>query len=346
MVRPASDRAQRAARFVRSAHHAGEYEHEREVLTSLGEPTEALDEEHTTELIAARVPVIYQPKVLDKTLGVITQPDFLFSEPAGYRAAGATLARSIENKLDLRIQLAVYLKVLKTDLPTKALLGNGESVLNWLKDLVKAGEFLADIKHLAGTSRPEVHFGSSRCNACPYRERCVPEFQATGDLGQNYFIDVRAIRHLEALGIYTLADLAGLVVEAIPDVPYLKGDKIASAVLQAQAFLELRPVVCTEPPRVEGTPIHFDIETNPLAVESDGEVYLWGFLVPPYEKDDFEYVWHDVGAEADLQGWNRFLEVVAEQGARYPGAVYVRYARFQQYVISLYAKKFEDTGHA
>lgn len=71
------------------------------------------------------------------------------------------------------------------------------------KDLDKADEFLADMKTLAAADRPTEHFGASKCGACPYQASCVPEFKAEEDLGQNYFVDSRAIPHLESLGIST-----------------------------------------------------------------------------------------------------------------------------------------------
>jgi len=125
----------------------------------------------------------------------------------------------------------------------------------------------------------------------------------------------------------------------------MKGDTRHLAVLHAQALTTGETKVLAEPEPIPGTPIHFDIETNPLAVESKEEVYLWGFLMPPYAKEDFEYVWHDGGAEADRDGWRRFLIRVSEHRELYPDAVYVHYAQFERDVIKRYATRFGDNSH-
>lgn len=210
--------------FERLIMQAG-MEHERAVLANLGDYEAASDEAHTTELILAKTPVIYQPKFRDDALRVVAQPDFLFLEEEGYRAADAKLARSLDGKTDVRIQLAVYQRVISSNLSTRALLGGGETELISVKDLDRADEFLADMALLAETDRPQAHFGATKCGACPYRNVCVPEFQAAGDLGQNYFIDGRAIPWLIEAGVHTLRDLATCTADSLPDVPYFKGQK-------------------------------------------------------------------------------------------------------------------------
>ena len=320
-------------------------EHERAVLSTMGDFQTATDETHTAELIAAHVPLIYQPKFKDDILGVVAQPDFLILEDDGYRAVDAKLARSIKDKPDVRIQLAVYQRVLKSKLHTKALLGAGESDLISEKDLARASEFLADMRYLATSERPVAHYGATRCKACPYRGVCIPEFQAAEDLGQNYFVDVRAIPRLYDAGVSTLSTLQASDADALPDVPYFKGEKKHKAVLHADALLNQKVIVLSKPAAIRGTPIHFDIETNPLAADALEEVYLWGFLPPPYGNDDFEYVWHDGGADNDRQAWRSFLAIVESYRDRYSDAVFVHYARFERDVISRYASDFDDMEH-
>lgn len=320
-------------------------EHERAVLSTLGEYQTASNESHTAELMAAQVPLIYQPKFQDDQLGAVAQPDFLILEDEGYRAVDAKLAQSMKDKPEVRIQLGVYQKVLKSDLHARALLGGGESELISDKDLARADEFLIDMKELATSDRPVTHYGATRCKACPYRDVCIPEFQAAGDLGQNYFVDVRAIPRLNDAGVSTLAELQASDADTLPDVPYFKGDKKRKAVLHADALLNQKVIVLSKPASIEGTPIHFDIETNPLAADGLEEVYLWGFLPPPYGNGDFEYVWHDGGPDNDHQAWDDFLAMVSNYRDKYADAVLVHYARFERDVISRYARKFDDVEH-
>jgi len=331
--------------FAQLLMHDG-IEHERAVLSSIGPYTEARDEHHTAELMAARTAVIYQPIFRNESLGVVAQPDFLLLESEGYRAADAKLSTSLKKKIDLRIQLAVYQKVLDTDLLTKALLGNGTEAYIQPKDLDLAGEFLTDMQQLAQANRPSAHYGRTKCEACPYSDTCVPEFKAEQDLGLNSFIKSPSIPHLQALGLVTLVELAEADPNAIPDGPSFKGDTIPNAVTHAKSLLTRKPILLSESQRFAGTPIHFDIETNPRATESSNEVYLWGFLMPPYDKNDFEYVWHDGGLEADRKGWRQFLEKVADHRARYTDAVYVHYGDFERQHIKRCAAKFGDDEHS
>ncbi|MGB5410300.1 MAG: TM0106 family RecB-like putative nuclease [Woeseiaceae bacterium] len=328
--------------FERLIMQAG-MEHERAVLANLGDYEAASDEAHTTELILAKTPVIYQPKFRDDALRVVAQPDFLFLEEEGYRAADAKLARSLDGKTDVRIQLAVYQRVISSNLSTRALLGGGETELISVKDLDRADEFLADMALLAETDRPQAHFGATKCGACPYRNVCVPEFQAAGDLGQNYFIDGRAIPWLIEAGVHTLRDLATCTADSLPDVPYFKGQKKSKAVSHAKALLTGALEIVSPLAPLPGTPVHFDIETNPLADHGQEEVYLWGFLLPPYSPTDFQYIWHDGGADNDCQAWLAFLNFVAELRKRHADAVLIHYARFERDVITRYSRKFSDT---
>ena len=128
--------------------------------------------------MAAQVPLIYQPKFQDDKLGVVAQPDFLILEDEGYRAVDAKLARSMKDKPEVRIQLAVYQQVLKSELHTKALLGGGESELISDKDLSRADKFLVDMKELATSERPVAHYGATLLiypvKSCHVQKRVQP----------------------------------------------------------------------------------------------------------------------------------------------------------------------------
>lgn len=317
-------------------------EHERSVLSTFSKYQTGNDQKHTVELMAARAPIIYQPQLQDDELSVVARPDFLILEDEGYRAVDAKFAQSMKAKPEVRIQLAVYQKVLKSELHTKALLGSGKSELIGDNDLARAEEFLIDMRALATSDRPVAHYGATRCNKCPYRDVCIPEFEAAENLGQNYFVDARAIPRIQDAGVSTLSELQASDADLLPDVPYFKGEKKQKAVLHADAFLNQKVIVLSEPKPIGGTPIHFDIETNPLAADGLEEVYLWGFLPPPYEGDNFEYVWHDGGPDNDHQAWDRFLASVSTYRDKYADAVFVHYAPFEQQVISRYARKFDD----
>lgn len=81
--------------------------------------------------------------------------------------------------------------------------------------------------------------------------------------------------------------------------------------LQAQSHLrgdvfQLNPVSLPQ-----GVWVHFDIEDNPLTGTGEKHVYLWGFLVPDYDQDNFEYVWTD-NEDENQKGWLQFLAKIEE----------------------------------
>ena len=57
--------------------------HEQRVLSRIPEFVEAKSAEHTSQLIAEKVPVIYQPELVDHELGLVGRPDFLLLTDEG-----------------------------------------------------------------------------------------------------------------------------------------------------------------------------------------------------------------------------------------------------------------------
>lgn len=320
-------------------------DHERAVLSALGPCKRPHTETETAALMRERAPLIYQPRVADPEHRVVARPDFLILEQGGYRAADAKLARSLKDKPGARVQLAVYQKLLGTTLSTQALLADGHTEFTSEKDLERADEFLRDLQALTHSEMPPAHFSASRCKACAYRNTCIPQFQRDSDLGLNYFVDSRAIPHLNRAGVQSLGDLANRDPASLPDMPYLRGTTKSRAVLHAKALLDGELRLQASPAPIAGTAIHFDIETNPLASDAPEEVYLWGFLPPPYRPEDFEFVWHDGGADNDQRCWQQFLAHASQLRERIPDAVLVHYANFERQVIKRYAKRYESLQH-
>ncbi len=318
--------------------------HEQTVLQQLSATHEvhtAASPEDTARLIAEEVPVIYQAQLSNEADSIIGLPDFLILHENGkYQAADAKLSLR-ENKIEIQVQLAIYRQLLKSDLPAIVFLGDGSQALIGDEADTVANRFLSEMRALmASPSEPLVRYANTKCRACPYFSHCQPQFESKQDLSLLYGIEGRSVTALENAGISTISNLAKADPSSIPDVPYLKGDeKKLRATLQAKSYLsgdtfQLNPVQLPE-----GHWIHFDIEDNPLTGTGQKHVYLWGFLLPNYQTDNFEYVWTD-RIEDDHDGWLQFLAQVDHYRQQYPNLVLAHYSAHERSTISAYAKRF------
>ncbi len=66
---------------------------------------------------------------------------------------------------------------------------------------------------------------------------------------------------------------------------------------------------------------------------------LWGFLVPEYGNDCFEYVWTDTQDE-DRDGWLRFLDKINEYRQNYSNLVLAHYSSHERTTIRKYAERY------
>jgi hypothetical protein len=79
----------------------------------------------------------------------------------------------------------------------------------------------------------------------------------------------------------------------------------------------------------EGTWVHFDVESNPLAERLESEVYLWGLHPPPHDRKSFEYCWNGGKGDQDKVAWLEFLDRVAGYRQAYPDLILV-WPRFSE----------------
>ncbi|MEW8053010.1 MAG: TM0106 family RecB-like putative nuclease [Candidatus Thiodiazotropha sp.] len=319
--------------------------HEQAILERLSSTMDvhtATSPDDTRRLIDERVPVIYQAQLVSEQERIIGLPDFLILHESGeYQAADAKLALS-EEKKEIQVQLGIYRRLLASQLPAIVFLGDGEQAHIGDEANPTANQFITEMGELlSAREEPLVRYSHSKCRACPYYTYCKPGFEEKEELSLLYGIQGRAANGLEAVGINTITQLATTDPSGIPDVPYLKGpEKKKRAVLQAKSYLtgevfQLSPLTLPE-----GHWIHFDIEDNPLTGTGDKHVYLWGFLVPDYGQDDFEYVWTDHD-EDDEQSWLQFLAQIEEYRRRYPNLILAHYSSHERTTIRTYAKRYD-----
>ena len=322
--------------------------HERAVrdrLASEMELVEAVSADHTRDLMDAGVPAIYQAELHDEANDLLGKPDFLLLQNDGsYRPADAKLARSL--KREIGVQLAFYRRLLGTEHTGVVYLGDG--------NVVEVGEdynphlntFIIEARSLLNDAeRPEVFFSASKCNVCPFKAICVPEFEERDDLSLLYDLRSVSIPRLNGVGIETISDLAATDPTDIPEnIPWLKGDRKERVVLQAQAVKQGTMFKRGEIALPEGTYVHFDIETNPLAPDGNEHVYLWGFLKPPYNEANFDAIWTDTH-EDDRAGWDAFLGMVEAYRDEWPNLKLVHFSNYERRMIRDYAQRYDMEEH-
>lgn len=325
-------------------------EHEAAMLTRLENQypvSKAVSFDQTQILMQQGVPVIYQGRLVDEQEGLVGYPDFLIRHESGqYQPADAKLSLS-ENKKAIQIQLGIYRRLLRNELPAIVFLGDGRTAL--LGDEVNpvVDEFITGMRALLGLpQQPKVRYSHSKCRICPYEAHCRSGFEAKEDISLLYGVHGKAAEHLEEVGISTISQLAMSTAESIPDVPYLKGYKRKQrAILQASSFLSGKVYQLNKAALPEGTWIHFDIEDNPLTPARERHVYLWGFLVPAYGRENFDYVWTN-DETLDYEGWLAFLQKIEEYRAHYSPLVLAHYSNHEKATIRKYAERYAMENHA
>jgi uncharacterized protein len=325
-------------------------EHEAAMLAKLENQypvSKANSFDHTRTLMQQGAPVIYQGRLLDEQEGLVGYPDFLIRHESGqYQPADAKLSLS-EKKKAIQIQLGIYRRLLSTELPAIIFLGDGRTALlgNEVDPLVDT--FITDMRSLLNTQQqPVARYSHSKCRICPYQSHCRPEFDAKEDISLLYGIHGNAANHLAEAGITTITQLALSEVESLPDVSYLKGNKRKHrAILQAKSFLTDKIFQLNKAVLPEGTWIHFDIEDNPLTPARERHVYLWGFLVPAYARENFEYVWTD-DETSDYEGWMGFLQKIEAYRSQYFPLVLAHYSNHEKATIKKYAERYAMENHS
>lgn len=347
VLHPPAGEVIEADRFEELIKSLGE-EHEAGVLAGFETYAIAKSVAHTQELIDARMPIIYQPQFFDADLNLVGIPDFLILEGEGYRVADAKLALSIDNKKAIKAQLGTYRRLAKTELPARVFLGDGEVVDIDPEDDLLAEAFVAEMQALRLSNEPpNTHYSYTKCSPCPFNHFCVPEFKQADELTLNPAVQARAADGLRQAGIKTLAKLAASDPATMPDVPYLKGEaKKQRAVLQARSLQSGQVFKVDEICLPPGDYIHFDVESDPMARSGAGEVYLWGFLLPPDHAPGFEYVWKERTEGADENAWRGVLELIASFRERFDAPYFVHYSNYERTQIRRYADRYGNQSDA
>lgn len=320
--------------------------HEESVLAQLGDYIEATSVEHTQELVEQKTPLIYQPHFHDPETNVIGKPDFLILRDDGnYQIADAKLSSTLDNKKAIIIEIAIYKRLHSSPHPVLVILGSSEREELHKEDKKHADLFLRHSREiLDAESPPAADFSDSKCKACPFDGTCRPNFIAEENITLVQGVDSRSAPHLRNQGYTTLRKLSEADPEDIPDVPYIKGSaKKRRIVAQAKSLLNNKVYQIAPVEMPKGTYIHFDVESNPLSENSN--VYLWGWLRPPYSQSDFAYAWSDGTLEQDKTAWLKFLGEMEALREEFLDLKIVHYSSFEVTQIKSYAEKYEMESH-
>lgn len=317
-------------------------EHERHVMSQVGRYEEAVDEAHTQWLMNRGERLIYQGTVVDDVNGVVIKPDLLQLQNGDYAPVDIKMAGDVTAKKDARLQVAVYEHVLGNGKVGRIRQSDGQEVEIEERDCKLARQFIQRMKNILQSDKPPAaRFVASKCKGCPFAPTCVPEFEANDEITRNYFVDVRAVERLADQGISTMTDLAARTPQSIEPIAYLKKETLRrNAVLQARSMKRREVIQIGTPDFPNGTAVHFDVETWPFGAEG-GTVYLWGFLVPGYGKQHYEYVWGGQTQEEDEAGWLTFLATVDRYRSQFPDVFLVHYTPFELTQISRYATRYD-----
>ena len=324
-------------------------EHERAVLDQLSSQHDvhtASSAEHTRQLMEDGVDVIYQAQLVDEEKGFSGYPDFLIRhDSGGYQPADAKLSLDAEKK-EIQVQLGFYRRMLDTSLNAIVFLGDGTQAEIGDEANAITNEFITEMREiLASDSEPLVYYSHSKCRACPFYDHCKSQFEAEENLSLLYGVQGRAAMGLKNIGIHTISDLANSNADNIPDIPYLNSrDKVQRAILQAQSYQSGSIFKLQDIELPQGNWVHFDIEDNPLTPSGEKHVYLWGFLVPDFGHDDFEYVWTD-HEDQDNDGWIQFLEKINHYRDIYPDLTIAHYSNHEVSTIRSYAARYDMANH-
>ena len=195
------------------------------------------------------------------------------------------------------------------------------------------------LKLVEMSEMPPTHFAFSKCSSCLFIDYCHAEFERQDDVTLSPAVDSRTAKQLALQGLETLSDLAAAEPGKLVEAPYLRNpDKRLRIVQQAKSLKSGEVIIREAPHWPQGTMMHFDVESDPMGADGQGEVYLWGLLKPPYDATGFDAVWRDTD---DFATWTAFLSLMTDYRRRYPDLVLVHYSPYERTQIAHYATRYD-----
>jgi predicted RecB family nuclease len=345
--------------------------HEKKHLQTLGPYTDLSDLrpdegiKKTTEAIARKVPVLYQPAFLVKCkLGggdveIVGLPDFLIFDGGSYLVRDSKISRRIDEKnhpeILLQLQLYGWLFERSCGNPPKGLQvynGTGEIVdvpYNGGVPALGALERLIAIKQLNDEFYEPV--GWSKCLGCGFNERCWTKAEANADVAAVPYVDQSLARTLHELGQFSRKELlAKFDVKTLGELkrPVGKGQqkvgKWSERIIPFAEALEKneeRVLAMPAIPYFENY-VMFDLEGLPPHLDDSEKIYLWGIQVFGAKPSKFMPAVSGFGPNGDKEGWLAFLANAVKIFKTYGDIPFLHWAAYEKTHIDQYLVRYGD----
>jgi predicted RecB family nuclease len=350
--------------------------HEREHLATLGAPLDLsefpFDERirRTSEAIADRIPLLYQPAFrveeafAETEVEIIGMPDFLILDGDGYLIRDSKLSRRIDQdhhpEILLQIDLYGWLFEKSCGAAPKALQvhsGTGQIVSITYDGGISALQNIRKILTIKGlVAEPYEPVGWSKCNGCGFTDRCWARAEQNSDVALVYGIDQSLARALNNQGVRTRKDLlASFNDSTLSEFKrlYGKGErrvgKAAASILQFAVAMEKQQeqVLCVPAIPPKSNFVMFDLEGMPPYMDELDKIYLWGTQVYGEHQGEFRAALSGFGPTGDNDGWLGFLANAHQIFETYGDIPFVHWAPYEQTYLSRYVERYGDpTGTA
>jgi predicted RecB family nuclease len=326
--------------------------HEAAYLGSLGEGVVTIPDPHevgwdhaaaaSEQAISGHAPVIYQAALVDRDWHGLA--DFLELQAAGsYEVVDTKLARRA--KPAHLLQLCFYTEQLariQGSWPKEMHVVNGLGE----RESFRPQDFLAYYRrlrdrflHAVASHAPTYPYPVDHCSLCEFLERCQRQWDEDDHLSLVAGIRRTHVERLNAAGIATLEGLA----TSDTRVGKLRPETLAK--LRDQAALQLHrrrtgelrhQLLPLQPERgfallPEPSPgdIWLDFEGDPWYEPARGLEYLTGWVYLDDGEPRYEHLW-SLDREQEKAGFERFIDLVRERRARYPGMHVYHYAPYER----------------
>lgn len=304
----------------------------------------------TLRLIRESRATLHRPVFVSPIDGAVAIPDLLYWEDEGLVVHAARLATRIQGHDEIRAQLtheAVVIEEATGLRPARLEITSGRfeslPVEPMTDKRYRALRARAQSIVDGAEAEPDLLRAHSDCESCPYYRHCWRQAEDQGRLEVVRGLRRNLLPALRGIGVHTVADLAGIDVDRLREIPSFV-ETAASIVAAATAARDRVPVWMESPRLPAARPIVWlDLEA---ASEADGNetiIYLWGLAIDDGGPDpDAEMIWGDLHPGGDVAGWNRFLDRAAAILALHPDAVWVHYASFERTWIRRYVERHGD----
>jgi len=356
--------------FDQVLHRLGE-RHEREHLATLGTYLDLsqLDEEQrlqkTSEAIADRVPVVYQPGFrVTHTFGateteILGIPDFLILDGDGYIIRDAKMARRIdqENHSEILLQVQLYGWLFERSCGTRP---KALQVFSGMKEIVAVAydggvSALAALEHLLAVKQQEEEayepVGWTKCGPCGFNERCWNRAEKNDDVALLPDVDQNLARTLNGMGVRTRKELLStfdVVSLSALKRPFGKSErrvgKTADRILQFAEAIERREEKILAVPAIPQHPNYamFDLEGMPPHLDELDKIYMWGVQVFGDKPSEFMPAVSGFGPDGDREGWLAYLENAKRIFDLYGDIPFVHWHSYEKKYLSKYIQRYGD----